>query len=291
MIRLRPLPQLRLFQLDEVADVRAFADVGVGPNLRERADLRRAGNARLADDAEIVDDHAIAQRRVDDPDAGVNLAATADDRLPFEVDARVQDRVGADDHVGLNPGGGGVENRDPGGHQRVVLAVAQDRRRLRQLLTAVYAQDLPWIRDAQGLHPPSLAAENADQVGKIVLTLSVCRSDLPQRREQRFEVESVDTAVDLVDFTLCRAGVLVLDDRRNRAIRPDDAAVAVRLGEFARSGPWPSLPSSGGGPRAPAGSAGRISGTSPDRSSIVPALPPRCGSAWRTAWPVPSCGS
>ena len=41
MIRLRPAAERRLLQLDEVADVRAFADVRSRPQVRERTDAAR----------------------------------------------------------------------------------------------------------------------------------------------------------------------------------------------------------------------------------------------------------
>ena len=94
-----PLADDRLLQLDEIADVHRFAKLGVRPDVDERPDGYPGAQVAAADDAEILNGDAILEHRVDDAHAGVNLTGLADLRSPFEVHARMDDRIGADDHV------------------------------------------------------------------------------------------------------------------------------------------------------------------------------------------------
>ena len=125
--------------------------------------------------------------------------------------------------------------RDAGRHQLVVLRGLAGRADVSasslRLLTPRISRG---SSTRQGLDAQPAVAVNPDQVGQVVLALRVCGPDLLSAAKQRLEVESVDAAVDLADLALRRRRVLVLDDRRNRAIRPDDAAVAVRLVELRR---------------------------------------------------------
>src|ERR1041385_5204373 len=100
MIRLRALADRRFLELSEIADVRLLADDRRRTQVRERPDLRAVGDLRFRNHAEIVDDDAVAERRVDDADAGVDGAARADARAPFEIDVRMNDGVAADEDVG-----------------------------------------------------------------------------------------------------------------------------------------------------------------------------------------------
>ena len=55
MVGLRPAAQRGLLQLHEVADLRALADVGLRPEVRERSEPRARCNVRTGDQAEVVD--------------------------------------------------------------------------------------------------------------------------------------------------------------------------------------------------------------------------------------------
>jgi hypothetical protein len=51
---------------------------------------------------------------------------------------------------------------------------------------------------------------------------------MPRSAEERRQVERVDAAVDLLDLSLGRRGVPLLDDARDPVVHADDPAVPVR---------------------------------------------------------------
>ena len=177
------------------------------------------------------------------------------------------------DDVGLDPRGRRVDDRDPGGHQLVVLPISQNGRHFCELLPTVHPQDFPGVREADGFDREPPTAINSDEVRKIVLPLRVCRPDLSQGVEKRREVERVDAAVDFRDGPLVGGRVLVLDDRRNRAIFAHDAAVAVGLLDRRRQDRGGRATADVVSRRARWTVAARSSGTSPDSSRTVPRLP------------------
>jgi hypothetical protein len=54
----------------------------------------------------------------------MNFAGRADSRVALEEDARVDHRVRPDLHIGVDVGGGRVDQRDAGGHQLFIFLLA-----------------------------------------------------------------------------------------------------------------------------------------------------------------------
>ena len=179
-LALLPAPERRLLELDEVADVGVLADVGAGPQMRERTDRRPVATAIASTDHRVVaDDRPIADRRVDDAAAGVNLARRADPGAALEEDARVNHRVAADLDVAVDVGRG----RDRSSVTPAAISssffccrtIAAD---LGELRPAVDAADLLCVGHRNVVTTRFLAAVNRDQIGKVILALGVVRADL-----------------------------------------------------------------------------------------------------------------
>src|SRR5688572_5234138 len=105
-----------LLQLHEIPDVHRVAQLGVRANVYERPDSDARCQAAAADNAEVLDSNAIGEYRVHDTNAGVYLARLADLRPPLEMHARVDDGIGAHDHVIVNVGGCRIFDRHARGH-------------------------------------------------------------------------------------------------------------------------------------------------------------------------------
>ena len=88
MHRLRSGAEDGALQLDEIADACAFADVRLVAEVRERADRRAGRDRRVGDHAVVVHGDAVADPRIDDPHAAVDLAAAADRRLDLRARRR-----------------------------------------------------------------------------------------------------------------------------------------------------------------------------------------------------------
>ena len=121
--------------------------------------------------------------------------------------------------------------------------------------------------------PPAI---DGNQVGQIVLALGVPGRDGSQRVEQRCQVERVDAAVDFLDALLGRRGIALLDDPRNPAADPDDAAVAVRAFNRGRN-------DRGGGLGSPVGIQKAMQGRGLQERHIAREQTPQCPSGRRAA--------
>ena len=194
----------RLLQLDEIADVRILADLRPGPDVRERTEERAGLDCGIGDHSVVSHTHPIADRRVDDARAGVDLAGRADLRRALEEDAWMDHRVGADDDVGVDVGGGGIDQRDAGGHQLFVLLLADHGADLCKFSAAVDAANLFGALDRPGRDRALLFAIDRDQIGQVVLALFVRGADRVERVEQRRQIERVDAGVDFGDRLLRR---------------------------------------------------------------------------------------
>jgi len=143
--------QRRLLELDEITNTRRFPDLGVRPQVRERSDPGAMRDGRSVNDAVVVDEHVVADRGVDNPDSGVQLASGADDGASLEDDAWVNHGVGTDGHVGVDIGRCRVLDGDTGGHQLFVLALSHDPSDLRQFGLAVDPANFVRVIDLDGL--------------------------------------------------------------------------------------------------------------------------------------------
>src|SRR5262245_1187927 len=111
----------------------------------KRTDVRLAANRAQRDDAMIQDDDVVPYLGVAYPDATVNFATLADDRVSLETDARMNDGVGSDFDVSVDERRRRVLERDAGGHQRCSFRLPDDAADLGQFGPAVDAANLVFV--------------------------------------------------------------------------------------------------------------------------------------------------
>src|SRR5579872_2056889 len=109
----RALAEPRLLHLDEVADVRAFFDHAVPPQVCEGSDRDARADCRVADPG-LHHVHSIRQGRVDDRGVGADNALFADGTATVEVALRVDGRIGFDADADVDVGRGRVDDGDAG---------------------------------------------------------------------------------------------------------------------------------------------------------------------------------
>jgi hypothetical protein len=132
----------------------------------------------------------------------------------------------------VEPNRGRVEHRDALAHPLPVDSVAHETGCLRQLDSVVDAEDLAGFGHHAGRHRPTVAAQQADHVREVLLTLGVVGGQAGQTGGKAVAGERVHPRVDLGDSSLLVIAVLVLDDRRHPAVRiSHDAAVTERIVE------------------------------------------------------------
>ncbi len=195
--------------------------------MRERPDARAVRDRGVGDDAVVEHRHAIADPRVDDADAAVNLAVRPDGRPSLERHPGADDRVRAHLDGGVDVGRRRIFDRHAGRHQFVVLLLSHDSAHFRQLAPAVDAADFVGVRHRHGFDAETPLAVHRDQVGQVVLLLRILRRDGAHRVEEPVEREGINAGIDLADVPFRRAGVAFLNNTCNLLAGSDDAAVAA----------------------------------------------------------------
>src|SRR5437660_5942809 len=95
MHRLGAASDRRLLYFDKVADYHLLCQAGIHPQVSERTDRAIVSNVGIDNQAMVFDNHALAETRVDDARALIDLTGFADDRLPLDVHVRMNDAVAA----------------------------------------------------------------------------------------------------------------------------------------------------------------------------------------------------
>ncbi len=134
-------------------------------------------------------------------------------------------------HVGVDPGGGRVDDGHAVAHPPLEDAPVHLRAERRELDPVVGALGLHHVVDRERGHGAAVLARQRDRVGEVVLALRVVVADPRQRRVEELRVERDDAAVDLADRGVLLARVVLLHDRGDTVVVADDAPVAGGVGD------------------------------------------------------------
>ncbi len=217
-----------LFQLDEVTDLGARADVRLGPQMTERSHDRLLLDHRLGKHAVRLELYAIADSGRTDLAAGADDAVAADLRCHVDDDVGIDDRIGPDGHGVVDVRRRRIQDGDSREHVAVHDAPPLDRRHRRQLPAVVDAMRFVGIDHADSLDPAARAGQQSDDVGQVVFALIVVGLHLIERAPQPAAVEAVDAGVDLGDALLVVGGIPILDDALDLPALSQHPAVPVR---------------------------------------------------------------
>ena len=235
--RLRAGAEHRLLQLDEVADLRALRRhraSGGGARTARRARRRDRG---VRDHAVVEHRDAVADLRVDDPRAAVNLAAGADRRPPSSETPgwmMVSAPIATSRSMYVVAGSSMVT---PAAISSAVLCCLTMRLDFRQLGAAVDAPNFVGVRRPSPSRRPGRARGRWRRGPAGSTPAARSRPRCPDRVEQPVERERVDPRINLADLALGRGGVLLLDNTCNLLAGPDDPAVPAER-RPSPSAPW-----------------------------------------------------
>ena len=208
-------PHVGVADVGEVSGLHALADVAV-LHLDVVADLHAApqvtAGAQVSSGPEL--DVVVELARLDHA-VGLHVHPLAEPAGAGDHHARIDPRVAADLHVGVDVGGVGIHDGDALGHQSLGGAPAHDRGGPGQLGPAVHPECLFGVVQEQRLHGHALADRQRDDVGQVELALLVAVVELGQVLREQLRVEQIDSRVALLDGQLFRARVGHLDDPRH----------------------------------------------------------------------------
>ena len=152
--------------------------------------------------------------------------------MPLQLGTRHDLGVLAERDVRVDPGRRRVHDRHPGPHPGLEQPVVVRPADLRQLDPVVHALDLARIGGQDRADRVAVATQDRHHVGEVLLALGVAGRDPLDRVGQQRTVKRVAAGIDLVDGSLLRRRVGVLDDLGQQAAAvPDDPAVPGRVAD------------------------------------------------------------
>ena len=219
----------RVLQLHVGPDVRPRADPGAGPQPGERTDVGAGADlGRLADRVENL--RVRRDQRVPEQAVRADPGSGSHHRMPFQVRPRQDFRIRGQGDIDVDPGRGGVHDRDPGPHPRLEQPFVAGTAHLGELNQVVHALDLGRVGGQDRTRWVAVAAHDRHHVGEVLLALRIAGGDPLDRVGQQGAVKGVAAGIDLVDRPLRRSGVDFLDDLGQCAVVvPDDAPVPGRV--------------------------------------------------------------
>src|ERR1700678_240774 len=118
MIGLGALTQSSFLRLDEIADMRIFANLAAWPQMGKRPYLRAALDNRIRNHATLAYKYIIGNSRVLNHGAGANQAIRADARMAQQLDIRLDHSIRTNldigiDHTGLGAKDGNALHHKP----------------------------------------------------------------------------------------------------------------------------------------------------------------------------------
>ena len=244
----------RVLGLDERAQLALGAQAGTRPQIGEWSDVGPIADHGVA---AVRSDHrgAVADRNAGQGRVRADGGPSAHPGAPEQLGARVDDSVAADRHVDVDPGGGRIDDGDPGplvgGHDAPVQLSGE----VGQLHPVIDAGHQGGVVDVLGTHHLPIGSGDRNGVGQIQLVLRVVCGQPAQCGAERADVEGVDACIDLADGALLIGGVGLLDNRDHLAVLcAQNPAVA------------PGVRHRGGQHRDSGGFAGRASAVRGDQS-------------------------
>ena len=133
-------------------------------------------------------------------------------------------------HIGTDPGGSRIDDRDPVFHVSSVDARLQTSTRLGKLRARIDAHALERIFSAKAADRATSLVSKRKHIGKIVFTLNVLGRNLIERGEKELLVEAVEARIAFVDRNLLRRAIFMLHDRTYPTLRiTHDATIARRI--------------------------------------------------------------
>jgi len=217
-----------VFDLDIGSDQDIVGEDGTRANMAVRPDVavppdHALGRDRIRDDCPVADLHIIEASLRPDP------AVFADNRLPPEDSARVDDRIAADLNHRVDPGRIRVDDLHAACHMPAADTAVQDLPGLFQLNPVVDAADLVEVCNI-GTDLVAVPDQDLNRIGQVIFLLRVSGVDPAQCRKEERRAVAIDGRVDLADLFLLFCRVAVLHDLHDMArFVAHETAVALRV--------------------------------------------------------------
>ncbi len=201
MVDLSAFAQFRLFDFDEIADLRLCANLGSGTQSRIGADLGTLGDGCALDVREGVDDHIISHRH-----------ARPEYNIGLDHDIAAQFSVMREEH------GFRRYQRHAIAHRLAAPPVLPGSLDHGLLRPAVHASHFPGL----GFDDGTLSAGQHDDVGQIIFACRIVVADLVEQDKKVGRSHSHKSGVAQRHGSFGRVGILIFDHLVDDALPTDD---------------------------------------------------------------------
>src|ERR1019366_5852638 len=219
VVGLGTFAQPRLLGFHEVADVRAFANVAAGPQMRVRSELRAIAYYGIFQDAARPNQNAVADFAVGDDGVRPNAAVGADFGFANELHERLDHGVRADLDLGIDVARLGGKDGCAGQHQLAGLLIAKLGVQLRQFDPRVDPEYFTGVVGTQRQHLLAGLAQQRYHVGQVVLVMGIVRLELADMSVERLGRKGVYAGVDLALLRFRTTQRFLFDDALDFAAR------------------------------------------------------------------------
>ena len=217
--------------LDEGSDLGVAVEDGAGADVGERADAHSLTDDREGD-LGPSDGGPFPNLGVGDGDIRSDGGSGGDRRGSAEENVGIQGDVIGEIDIRLDPGGGRIDNGDPGPHPCGDDASVDLGIHTGQLYPVIDSLGLPDVVGTEGADATATGnldgaiGSHGDDVGEVILALSVVVGQFGDAVTQGLGVKDVYAGVDLSNGPLSLVGVLVLDDPDDGLSVAEDASIA-----------------------------------------------------------------
>src|ERR1022692_4203637 len=238
VVGLGTFAQPRLLGLHEVADVRAFADVAPGPQMRIRSKVRAVAHHGIFQNAARPNQNPVADFAVGDDGVRANAAVGADLGLANELDERLDHGVRANLNVGIDVARLGTEDGRAGQHQLAGLLIAKLGVQFCQFDPRVDPEHFAGVGGGQRQHLFAGLDQQRYDVGQVVLVMSVVGLELADVGIERLGRERVHASVDLALLAFRTTQRFLFDDALDFVAHlafdlfAENSAVSRRIGRL-----------------------------------------------------------
>ena len=227
MIDLRASPDLRILQLDEVANAHAIAQSRTGTDAGEGADTSTATNGCILDDTVLQYPGIRPQGAISQHGVRPDMDAVTQCDLAFDDDIHIKGDIATCPDGAAQIEARRVPDGHAGTHQPVCFPLLVDAFQLRQLRAVVDARHVPQVLRLSRPDRDPVMGGHGNHVGQVVFTLGVLigKPRGPGGKARTFRHH--DAGIHFAYAPFLGVRILVLDNAHHVSLGiPNDAAVS-----------------------------------------------------------------
>jgi len=233
VIHLATRPDLAVFNLNEISNMRIRSQSRARSDARERPDAAIVANLRVFDMTKGLYFRAFRHGDISQHTVRADADIIGQRHFSFEHTIDINDDISAAIQLAAHIEARRIENHHPAIGELLRIVALIDALQLGQLQFAVYPQHFPSRVWVAGFDRHALTHRHGDGIGQVVLALRVVVLQLAQPARELGAGCDENAGIDFTDLTLGIGGIFLLHNALDSPIgTAHDAPVTGRVGEF-----------------------------------------------------------